>query len=268
MSTDLLEEMSVVKLGDVHNIMNVSQHLLLHTSKYEETEDPTTELTLFDTRGNVGKIMEHPIWSTMIPFVRYEFLHDAFSRITYLHSMFSDSGLELRSRHKAKDINRVVSKFKGTRADNSFKVLTDWIATRVPCPVNDIYPTYTRINKVVKNNGGVCHIKAHIVDDKKKMTDIVLFVYACVPKLGYVVEMQIGHPFAFVTFTLDSAKRDSPDKAACVDLWDHDFYGLMKKKLLGGEVADEEVEKTLIKVLEGKQVDNKLEAEIREAIEF
>jgi len=101
-------------------------------------------------------------------------------------------------------------------------------------------------------------------DPKSKYKDIVSFSYGYHPKYKYIIEFQIGHPFAFYVFTRDSYLRDNKN-SDLVDLWDNNFYQKVKNKLLGNNTDVDLL--TELKNLHGdKPIDPKL-YEIIEKIE-
>ena len=69
------------------------------------------------------------------------------------------------------------------------------------------------------------------MDTDKKFTDITQYLYVFIEKVGYPIEVQIGHEFASHTFKIDSALRDNPN-CGKVDLWSKNFYGDVKNLIL------------------------------------
>lgn len=82
----------------------------------------------------------------------------------------------------------------------------------------------------VKHNS-VCLYKGSHRNQNGTFTDIVQYLYAYIPDIGYVVEFQIGHQLAAYTFTIDSALRDGID-CGMFDMWKTGLYDMLKTRLL------------------------------------
>lgn len=123
--------------------------------------------------------------------------------------------------------------------ENFFKVVSDFVAVRVPCEVTEIQGKIDRIRDIVLANRGQMHIRGasterpygFFMTQDKKYTDITQYVYVFLEKVGYPIEIQIGHQFASHTFTIDSALRDNKE-CGKVDLWKDNFYSDVKKFIL------------------------------------
>lgn len=62
--------------------------------------------------------------------------------------------------------------------------------------------------------------------------DIVAVMYVYLPDIGYIAELQLGHPFCFYVFRIDSKLRDIRNgDQYTIDLWDHDFYNTIKAEI-------------------------------------
>ena len=187
-----------------------------------------------------------PEWQKLYPTISQEVLNDAFSQHGTVRGMFADIG-ELTQR-SCKSFARVQKKMteQYPGRENYFKVVSDFVAVRVPCEVTEIQAKIDRIKEIVLENKGAMHVRGSSAErpygfcmgPDKKFTDITQYVYVFLEKVGYPIEFQIGHPFAAHTFTIDSALRDNPT-CGKVDLWKNDFYTDVKKYLLAkanGEV--------------------------------
>jgi len=130
----------------------------------------------------------------------------------------------------------------------NYKVLSDFVAVRLNCKLEEIASKIEIIRAIVLEKGGSLYVRRSWLSpdqaafhDGKKFTDITQYVYAYLPEVGYPIEFQIGHIFAAHTFTMDSALRDNP---ACgkVDLWTDNFYKRVKAYILekanGQETTD------------------------------
>jgi hypothetical protein len=188
-----------------------------------------------------------PTWNG----INQEVLNDAFNQHGIVRTLFSDLG-EITQRN-CKSIARVEKKMteQSTGRENYFKVVSDFVAVRVPCEVTEIQGKIDRIREIVLANGGIMHVRGSsnerpygfFMTPEKKYADITQYVYVFLDKVGYPLELQIGHKFASHTFTIDSALRDNPT-CGKVDLWKNNFYGDVKKHILdkanGEQVASKE----------------------------
>lgn len=171
--------------------------------------------------------------------INQEVLTDAFGKHDLVRSIFLDIG-EIIPRN-CKSISRVEKKMteQASGRENYFKVVSDFIAGRIHCNVNEIQVKIDRIRETVLANGGQIHIRGSsnerpygsFMNADKKYTDITQYVYVFLEKIGYPIEFQIGHEFASHTFTIDSALRDNPN-CGKVDLWSKNFYGDIKNYIL------------------------------------
>lgn len=178
-------------------------------------------------------------WKTPWSKINQEVLTDAFEKHGLVRTIFLDIG-EIIPRN-CKSISRVEKKMteQTPGRENYFKVVSDFVAVRVHCNINDIQTKIDRIRKIVLENGGQIHIRGSsnerpygfFMNADKKYTDITQYVYIFLEKVGYPIEFQIGHEFASHTFTIDSALRDNPS-CGKVDLWSKNFYGDVKNYIL------------------------------------
>ncbi|MBA2367745.1 MAG: hypothetical protein H0V82_01825 [Candidatus Protochlamydia sp.] len=178
-------------------------------------------------------------WKKPWDSVNQDVLTDAFEKHNLVRSIFVDFG-EIIPRN-CKSISRVEKKMteQPTGRENYFKVVSDFVAGRVHCNVNEIQTKIDYIRKIVLENNGQMHVRGasnerpygFFMNADKKFTDITQYVYVFIEKVGYPIEFQIGHEFASHTFTIDSALRDNRD-CGKVDLWDKDFYGKVKSYIL------------------------------------
>lgn len=167
-------------------------------------------------------------------------LTDAFEQHGIVKSIFNDIG-EIIPR-KCKSMARVEKKMteQPNGRENYFKVVSDFVAIRIHCEVKEIPGKIDNLRKLVLSNDGQIHVRGSSAERPygfctnpatQEFTDITQYVYIFMEKIGYPVEIQIGHEFASHTFTIDSALRD--DKTCGkVDLWTQNFYGDVKNHIL------------------------------------
>lgn len=178
-------------------------------------------------------------WKDIGEMATQNVLNDAFAQHERVRSIFADIG-EIVQRN-CKSIARVEQKMteQAPGRENYFKVVSDFVAVRVPCEVNEIPGKIDRIRERVQANNGQMHVRGSSAErpygfcmaPNKKYTDITQYVYVFMERVGYPIEFQIGHKFASHTFTIDSALRDNKE-CGKVDLWNQDFYSDVKKFLL------------------------------------
>lgn len=131
------------------------------------------------------------------------------------------SSLGITSQRKAKSLERVKEKIlERAQSGDYFKSVNDFIAFRVACDVGEIDEKLTIIEKL--DNCVSCVRKCW-------SKDIVQYVYLYFEDIGFIVELQIGHPLALYTFEMDSLRRVGGSQ---VDLWENDFYSTTKDYIL------------------------------------
>lgn len=133
----------------------------------------------------------------------------------------------------AKKMQRVLKKLQKGTPDVHFKCCSDLAAVRIPCGVYNLQTTVDMLKE--KNHSKYFFQRNSIksLEDRHGVNDIVTFLYYCDYDLGIIMEIQLGEPFAFYTFQLDSFNRDFPDPEKRVSLWDFSLYENVKEYLLG-----------------------------------
>lgn len=142
------------------------------------------------------------------------------------------STLGMCSERKPKTIKRVKEKIlERTESGDYFKVVSDLLAFRVNCSVTEIDEKLALIEKlencvsyVRKSGNKVCSYKNGTV-----YVDIVQYVYLYFEDIGFVTELQIGHPFATYSFEVYSSIREGGSQ---VDLWTDGFYVQVRDYIL------------------------------------
>jgi hypothetical protein len=174
-------------------------------------------------------------WLKLVPLINEEVLQEAYQAGTVYSELFSKQGLKPFQRPKKK-MSRITIKSSVKRPDVPFKTNSDLCAFRfVTYDVSKIKQTMSLIEDSIKQAGGLFFIRNSIETDGK-LNDIVQFAFVFMPEIGYIAEIQVGHPFAMCTFHRDSAIRDKKIAGEStddiVDLWDNNFYGHVKAKIL------------------------------------
>lgn len=134
-----------------------------------------------------------------------------------------------------KKITRIKS--KNAKFQPDFKLNSDFIAMRINVKPSNIVEYCEILSNNVKNLNGYCNVRYVI-------NDIVAVVYIYLPQIGYITELQIGSPFCFYVFRIDTKLRDIRNGITQmsdeykVDLWDNNFYDDVKSKILEDNFYD------------------------------
>lgn len=201
-----------------------------------ELSNVIEELSLSESFWNSLK------WKSLFPFINQEVLTDAFEKHDIIRSMFPKLDIITRN---CKSITRVEKKMTEQRLnrENYFKVVSDFIAVRVNCDVDQIREKIGYVKWITNLNGGDILIRGQSSNQpnggfmNSKFVDITQYVYVYLKEIGYVIEFQIGHEFASHTFAIDSALRDNPN-CGKIDLWDDGLYDDVKTYLLNEANGD------------------------------
>jgi hypothetical protein len=175
-------------------------------------------------------------WTTLLPLINEAVLQKAHEAGTTYNELFVKHGLQPIQR-PLKTMGRIVVKASATRPDVPFKVNSDLCGFRFTTfDVSQIKAIMGSIEECITNVGGLFFVRNSIETVEGKLNDITQCAFAFVPSIGYIAEIQVGHPFAMYTFTQDSIIRDmrlaKVSTEGIVDLWDNDFYGRVKAKIL------------------------------------
>ncbi len=117
------------------------------------------------------------------------------------------------------------------RPDLGFKVNCDLMGFRILVQ-NVRFGLLNAVNSLKRNaeaDGNTVHIRGGL---PSKLTDIVQYMYIYHVKEGYLAEYQVGHPFAFMKFKHDSAKREGKTWALDFSKCPIKVYNLCKNQLL------------------------------------
>jgi hypothetical protein len=183
-------------------------------------------------------------WSGLVPLISEEVLQDAHECSVLYKDIMTVPGTQLNMR-PCKTMKRLLKKASIVRQGQrvSFKVNSDLCAVQlVTKDIHSIKSVMQTIEANVKQAGGMFFIRNSIQDDTGTLNDIIQYAFAYIPSIGYIVEIQVGHPFAMYTFKRDSIIRDMRDAnestSNIVDLWDNNLYGLIKAKILEPAAGD------------------------------
>lgn len=180
-----------------------------------------------------------PAWKQLVPLITDDVLVDAHNSQKQYEKLLS--GFDIVSR-PMKTMDRIKVKSQGTRDDVPFKVNSDLCAIQIP--TYDIYKIRNimkSISQIVMEEQGSFHIRNSIEDTNGNIQDIIQYAFVYVPSIGYIIEIQVGHPFAMYTFKVDSKIRDlrltGGSTDGIVDLWDNGFYDFVKSSILNVSIC-------------------------------
>lgn len=193
--------------------------------------------TLHEIVSNLGLSQDNwsdPEWTKLFPLISQDTLDDAKSKFGYFSSVFRFAFLV----RPVKSIERVQKKMTEQSHDykNYFKVVSDFLAFRIECDLSEMKMAIDTIlsnldkDDIVYVRGSTQEHRYGCIRDSKYV-DIVQYIYVYIKSVGYIVEIQVGHPFATYTFTVDSYIRDHP-RENVIDLWTDGFYDLVKQYLI------------------------------------
>lgn len=186
--------------------------------------------------GVAGQHMAHgarPEWKSISQQLTQTDLDEAHAHVPMVRELFKESALESRTKKTMERIKTKMATLENVPSGEFFKAVSDLIAFRVHCDdLSDIQSHLDYIATVTSQQpGGVLWFKGSYKTAEGVYTDIVQYVYVYIPAAGYIVEFQVGHPFAAYTFTNDSALRDDPNCGA-VDMWRDGVYVTVKRRIL------------------------------------
>ncbi len=139
---------------------------------------------------------------------------------------------------EGKTLERVLA--KQAKVWGPFKKLSDFCGVRIPCSYEEIDEVKADVIECFKKefpDGMIC--ERPLLNPFEK--DIVYFLYGYDAYIGCIVEFQVGHPWAFWSFTQNSKSRGQPSVLNPFD--DNDTYGKVKECIMNG-VSPDEVLKT------------------------
>lgn len=163
--------------------------------------------------------LESNRWTETLDLIDQDVLTDAFSQIDQVKQIYWS---DIQSR-TCKRMARVEKKKQIPSLDFAFKANSDFLAFRIPCHPHEIENIMFNIISITVENQGQSHVRGKIRNEEDQLIDIVQFVYVFLPQIGYIIEFQVGHPFAFYTFRLDThlrnLRKEGVDTSHMIDLW-------------------------------------------------
>lgn len=173
--------------------------------------------------------MEDPIWASLLSLVTPETLKEAhahaYATLCERHGIYP----ALASNRDCKSYARVQKKATWS----AFKAQSDFAAVRLQHTNRTILQQQADDlrRSILDTPGGIFQLKPG--SDVSFMTDIVVFAYVWTPEIKYIMEIQIGHPFAGYTFAMDSRIRDYGHvPGETIDLWNGNVYPTMRNEIL------------------------------------
>ena len=197
-----------------------------------------TLATIIDQHNGLENFTS-PTWKELVPLISSEVLTDAHNSYRKYEDLFY--GLDEVSR-PLKTMKRINIKSQSTRKDVPFKVNSDLCAVQFRTyDIKNIKSIMTELQRRIIAEEGIFQIRNSIEDANNNLTDIIQYAFAYVPSIGYIIEIQVGHPFAMLTFKIDSMIRDKRIEGSSlegiVDLWDNGFYGFVTSAILNNDMS-------------------------------
>lgn len=185
--------------------------------------------TLINVSDDSKTIMNNKAWLQLNDLITQDVLIEAYGQGNTIAGYFRSVELTPIQR-PMKSIDRIKTKRNDSRTDNAFKLNSDLMAFRFHVPINQIYSTANKIGQIITDKRGIWFIRNHVVpvingvpDTTQPLTDITLYMFGYLPN-GFLMEIQISHPFASAVFSNDSRIRDmkirGEDATGMVDFWD------------------------------------------------
>ena len=174
----------------------------------------------------VQELSKNHCWSEVYANVDQAALKDAHQKMSAFSSICNDYGITIIPRNEKtkkrvdekNDFANMPKNIERAGHVDHFKVVSDFMAGRVHCKVTEIEDTVNKFKKLASENDGWCVVRGDGNDTygahKKngEFKNIVQYLFVYLPKMGHVTEIQIGHEFTGLTFTIDSFLRDNKDK--------------------------------------------------------
>jgi len=185
-----------------------------------------------------SKNWKSDVWKSLASKIDQDVLNDAYNQHSSVKTIFNSIGTIIP--RKCKKMSRIALKTAevSERGGEYFKVISDFVAGRIHCKVEEIPSKIDELIQIVKDKNGYMYVRGESEYNKygfsmcgNEHTDITQYIYVYLEDVGYVTELQIGHEFATYTFTVDSMLRDDPE-CGRVDLWKDGFYGRVKNIIL------------------------------------
>lgn len=248
-----------------------ANNILQHPTAYNMTQtDYTLTLNaLIDTNGFHSVSMANEAFRELGAKLTDEDMQLAHDMGTKFLSMYSDQlslgNPDQMTCRPAKRLARVQQKLANTRPGAAFKANSDLIAFRVNVEsINYIIDVVEQLRIITYENKGYLFERNSIVNPETgALTDIVTYYFVYIPDYKYIMEFQIGHPFAAYVFARDSELRDNPG-CGKVDFWTNDFYSHVRTAILAGKsISDEPLRTAFLTLwdqhgLPREQIDDKL----------
>jgi hypothetical protein len=196
----------------------------------------TKNITSFKSLvGNIvknGEGLEDSRWKLCSELVTQVVCDDAFQQIPRCMEMFRKLGENIESR-PCKLFERVQE--KKIQNNNQlfqvqpfqvqpFQVVSDLMGFRVLCPLSEFASKIAIIKDIVQTNPENRLFDNHF--NPKEFFDIKHVVHVYIKEFGYIIEIQICHPFA--ALTMDLLRKDEN----IVDLRDSGLYDMVKDYLI------------------------------------
>jgi hypothetical protein len=185
----------------------------------------------------------NPAWNELNDLITSEVLEAAYFAGLQLEFLNLDAVPNLNAvvtRRDLKTMERInVKKAMKDRPDLGFKTNCDLMGFRILIKDIKLIPMLVETIKVLNESlGNKVHVRGSITNDDGHMTDIIQYMYVYHANAGFLAEYQIGHPFAALKFTHDSAIRDGKPGGIDFKKGKIKMYNVVKEKLIVGDTVD------------------------------
>lgn len=183
-------------------------------------------------------------WLELSDHITEDVLYDAHSKEDEIIKILD---IYMMSRGVKKSMAKITKKQHNHNEDphRGFMINSDLLAFRLSCQPDEIEINVSNIATIVYAHGGYVNIRGTIKNTESMIIDIIQTIYIYLPQIGYIVEIQVGHPFAFYSSTLNTILQDKKDNqedvSKMLDLWAYGpdenwtdcFYIQVRNKILG-----------------------------------
>lgn len=194
------------------------------------------------------KEMFSPEWNSLSQLLSSDVTARHFEKQSNIEMLLQLGGINIHSkRNTAKEMARITNRKTG------FKAVTDLLAFRVQANTQgDIADNLEKLQKIANEQNGSMILKP-LWQEKP---DIIRFALIYFPTENVIVEIQVGHEVALITFAQDTMfDRNPQERNSCTDLWDKKFYSDLVPAILSGK-TEKDLRARFLEIIKGKEEEN------------
>lgn len=177
-------------------------------------------------------------WKALIPLITEEVLSDARDVSCRIVYKLQSIGISATPR-ACKTMARIKTKACVKKHMQEFKVNSDLAAISIP--TKNLGEIHLIMHKLALLFPDAQLFERNSIFENCRFTDIVTYLFGYIE--GYVVEIQIGHPFARYVFRADSYRRDHPNEpdalrpdALSLNFWENNVYENIRDMILHSSI--------------------------------